>query len=1123
MSLEVIVQRPSSLSSKEQLFSNEIIERNQEASSRLTARLERSVNKRSRGLHYNDSAGRSRRRERPRDHYKSVHMEKGNHQELHENGLVRGVPFYDSREGSPEFHRKPESRENTKQMRPQSWYGSQVTDRKHKDRPQSIHEISMDRDKEKNSFDHGNEFLRGNAFRDRRHRHFESSRSLSSSYSSHVGSSADEGEDHHGVYSAYDMTGRSPYGSLVLRRYSQSSLSSSSASWQQSTNSLTHHAVKGQWRSGTVFSSSSDKGHGQTAHKAVFLNNPPEISEDSSTGNLTLISETQANQTSRIRVQAQPHRSRNHVYVQATPCSSSHHTTSVAANRTHNHSVTNSTTQVFKNVAHTQVSSSHPQSSRNERTRELKNEETSHSVKDLAKRFNGDNQDFFSESFHEFYEMNARDRKRAKAQTWPKSAYVHSPTDHTVGGEEGDDCDCAPPKPPYPQTIVEDLSVVETKFEANVSRSEADVHLRSSDIKYKLDEQEQWKAVDGNPDPDVVASHRLSLQELIKIHENKIAKHAQSAKATAHAQIYLKRPPSEVKVRNPQSPQTSPCDLQEDVGWGGSSQTSPKPPGVMSNVADTGGPVSALFELTNLKSVERAPIKVVEVTKTDTATSEVREKVPIKSKRHRTIGVVGFRQQIDRVTKEKAEQKPKRHTAIGIVSAKAEETPTRQVVKEETVVVSHACYSLAEGEGDDHGIEHRETVDMLNHRKEYDFHAEVVTRKAFQEDGLSDDVFESDGNSLTFVRSERIAQPRPESDHDRERPSKRNDELPRSDAFSRNGIASSDQPVKPVESISTQSSNSVFHKPEVRTWSVPVSNRTYNPPKPYVISKAVPVAQVSPVNPAIDESSRSSLSKDNFTDSSPLSRSQSAREMYETRLALWNLYPPDPASPEIHSSDTSGNISGQQKHIDKPERNRVGASKALELFEQTMIHDVDTKTESRGLNRQNTEEYYVKCIEKLKAENKELIAKYEAEKRELKQKYEEQRKVANAYQKLEDRYRRRVHELQEALSSCTCQSPFVNSNHVNMSHNLNNRSEKEGDRSASSSMKGIKTVGDLDEWLSEHSKERNASKKKNTASRNSLISTGTSSEMTSSASAWDELYDRLRATGEIDVENGTHV
>ena len=81
-------------------------------------------------------------------------------------------------------------------------------------------------------------------------------------------------------------------------------------------------------------------------------------------------------------------------------------------------------------------------------------------------------------------------------------------------------------------------------------------------------------------------------------------------------------------------------------------------------------------------------------------------------------------------------------------------------------------------------------------------------------------------------------------------------------------------------------------------------------------------------------------------------------------------------------------------------------------------------------------------------------------------------------------------------------------------------SDKEGDRSTSS-INGIKTLDDLDDWFGEHSKERNA--KKNNTSRNSLISTGTSSEMTGSASAWDELYDRLRATGEIDVENGTHV
>ena len=84
------------------------------------------------------------------------------------------------------------------------------------------------------------------------------------------------------------------------------------------------------------------------------------------------------------------------------------------------------------------------------------------------------------------------------------------------------------------------------------------------------------------------------------------------------------------------------------------------------------------------------------------------------------------------------------------------------------------------------------------------------------------------------------------------------------------------------------------------------------------------------------------------------------------------------------------------------------------------------------------------------------------------------------------------------------------------------RSEKDGNRSAASSIKGIKILDDLDEWFSEHSKDNDVSKKNNnTASRNSLIST--SSDMTGTASAWDELYDRLRATGEIDVENGTHV
>ena len=83
MSLEAAAQRPSSSSSKEHLHSSE-----REASSRLAARLERSVNKRSRGkqrLNYHDSSGPSRRQERHRDLGQKVNMEKGNRRDRREN------------------------------------------------------------------------------------------------------------------------------------------------------------------------------------------------------------------------------------------------------------------------------------------------------------------------------------------------------------------------------------------------------------------------------------------------------------------------------------------------------------------------------------------------------------------------------------------------------------------------------------------------------------------------------------------------------------------------------------------------------------------------------------------------------------------------------------------------------------------------------------------------------------------------------------------------------------------------------------------------------------------------------------------------------------------------------
>lgn len=970
---------------------------------------------------------------------------------------VREAPFYNNRGSDHQFYSNPE--DIRKHVRPQSWYGAQTTERKSKERPQSIHEISLDRSKQNSSFNHGHDYgsapyeghssrsgLKSARFRDRRNRQFESSRSLSSSYSSQVGSSADEGErDHHGVYSAYDMTERSPYGSLVLRRYSQSSLSSSSASWQQSTNSLSHHAVRGQWGSGSLGSNSPEKFHGhrdhqrQTTHKAVFLKNSPKISEHVSPTNATFISAVPADHFSghRIRVNAQPHRSHNpRVYAQATPYSSSQHITTSVPARSYSHGVTHSSdsvTQVFPNV--TQVSVTHEQ----------EDKQLSPSVKDLAKRFSGE---FFSESFEELqYQMDERDRRKVKAQTWPKFAYVHSPKDRVLRVEKEHSFDEAPPKPPYPQSIEEDMAVIETNVESKISSNEADGLLKPSDKSYIVTAHEQWSSIDGALNADMLASHRLSLQELIKIHENEIAKQAKSAMATAHAQIYLKRPPNECKARNAQSPPMSPRENSWDRKWDGA----PPQFGVVNR--DNRKPVVAQYEVTDLKPVDRAPIKVIEVTEkgsTTSVNSEMRERLPVKAKRHRTIGVVGFRQQIDRVSEEKAENKPKRHTAIGIVSVKAVATPERQLVKEETVIVSHVGYGLnmvsEKGlDGLDSG--QRDNAELVNQdsrqsagnlrtkqHKEYDFHAERAKRTEMQDEDALDEVFQRDEDTIQVVRSQGVVQVRPDSDHNRERKTARSDEIAKGDGLTRIAVASPDKPSQPVEPFSTKPSNLHFHKSDARTWNVAVSSQAYNYPKPYTISKAVPVAQVSPVSPALEQTSRATLSRDNLAEPSPLSRSQSAREMYETRLALWNLYPPD-TSPEIHSTETSGNTTSQEKIIVETEPIRLGSEKVLHAPKQTSIRE----NEPRGIVRQDMEEYYLNLIEKLKNENKDLISKHEAEKRELRQKYEEQRKVANAYQKLEDRYRRRVHELQEALSGCTCQSPFVNQTHVNVSQSLSNR------------------------------------------------------------------------------------
>ena len=59
-------------------------------------------------------------------------------------------------------------------------------------------------------------------------------------------------------------------------------------------------------------------------------------------------------------------------------------------------------------------------------------------------------------------------------------------------------------------------------------------------------------------------------------------------------------------------------------------------------------------------------------------------------------------------------------------------------------------------------------------------------------------------------------------------------------------------------------------------------------------------------------------------------------------------------------------------------------------------------------------------VDKKIMEKEDLINNLLQEKESLVVKLEEQRKVANAYQKLEDRYRRRVYDLEKMMFSCTC-------------------------------------------------------------------------------------------------------
>ena len=189
--------------------------------------------------------------------------------------------------------------------------------------------------------------------------------------------------------------------------------------------------------------------------------------------------------------------------------------------------------------------------------------------------------------------------------------------------------------------------------------------------------------------------------------------------------------------------------------------------------------------------------------------------------------------------------------------------------------------------------------------------------------------------------------------------------------------------------------------PQVLQANVELNNEII---KPSVVTKAqpseIPLSTSLPADGVPNVQSRVDCvkSRDVIEDTdNVLGNSITTREMYEERLARINLIPFD-VSEEFRANNEV--ISSQCTSLES-----FVWKNNLHLDKNAYLEKLKT---------------YSKQLKLLTKEKEELEKKFELQIRDWKRKYEEQQKVANAYQKLEDRYRRRVEELQGTLLQCRC-------------------------------------------------------------------------------------------------------
>ena len=155
----------------------------------------------------------------------------------------------------------------------------------------------------------------------------------------------------------------------------------------------------------------------------------------------------------------------------------------------------------------------------------------------------------------------------------------------------------------------------------------------------------------------------------------------------------------------------------------------------------------------------------------------------------------------------------------------------------------------------------------------------------------------------------------------------------------------------------------------------------------------------------------------------------------DTKLPLINTYLPKSSPPVVSPcSRTSANSVVSESLYESVKHNApsehllspTSSCSQKSIFSREVSIQTDEDTEKLTEDRANLL-LYEEQILYLTDENERLKKQFQAEKIELKKRLDEQRKVANAYQKLEDRYRRKVHELQKHFRKCGCYANSVKS------------------------------------------------------------------------------------------------